>query len=132
MQNNARVGGILSIVAGAFGVLWVLGVIFIIIISLVVFSDPNYYDTAPSTDFYLFIVLFYGCIGIFFFILGVLAIVGGVFALRKKVWGLALTGAIAGTITFFPCGIAAIIFTSLGRKEFSHKEPPAPTAVNGL
>jgi hypothetical protein len=49
----------------------------------------------------------------------VLAIVGGAFALKKRHWPLALAGAIAGTITFFPCGIPAIIFVSLGKEEFS-------------
>ena len=129
MQNNARVGGILSIVAGAFGMLWIIVAVFLIVASFFVYTEP-YYDVAPSTDVLLIAILFYGFLGLLL-AAGVLAIVGGVFALRKKVWGLALTGAIAGTITFFPCGIPAIIFTSLGRKEFNNKEPPAPAVVNG-
>jgi hypothetical protein len=130
MQNYARVGGILSIVAGGFGVLWVIAAVLIIIATFVVYNEP-YYDVAPSTDVLLIAILFYAFMGLLFLAAGVLAIVGGVFALRKKVWGLALTGAIAGTIAFFPCGIPAIIFTSLGRKEFNNKEPPAPAVVNG-
>lgn len=130
MQNYAKVGGILSIVAGAFGVLWGFASVFCIIATFVVYNEP-YYDVAPSTDVLMFALLFYGFLGLLFLAAGVLAIVGGVFALRKKVWGLALTGAIAGTIAFFPCGIPAIIFTSLGRKEFNNKEPPATAVVNG-
>ena len=130
MPNNARVGGILSIVAGAFGALWIIVAVFLIVASFFVYTEP-YYDVAPSTDVLLIAILFYGFMGLLFLAAGVLAIVGGVFALRKKVWGLALTGAIAGTIAFFPCGIPAIIFTSLGRKEFNNKEQPAPAVVNG-
>ena len=48
----------------------------------------------------------------------VLGIIGGVYALQRKYWGLALAGAIAGSISFFPCGIVAIIFTAMAKPEF--------------
>ncbi|HEX75976.1 MAG TPA: hypothetical protein G4O12_05245 [Dehalococcoidia bacterium] len=53
-------------------------------------------------------------------IIGILAIVGGIYALRRKIWGLALAGAICATLsqfTFF-LGIAAIILTVVSKKEF--------------
>ena len=71
-------------------------------------------------------VVFYAAIGLLFALVGVLGIVGGIFAIKKKRWGLALAGAIAGTVTFFPCGIPAIIFVTLGKPEFSAPETPAP------
>jgi len=56
-------------------------------------------------------------------ILSIVAIVGGIYALRRSVWGLALAGAICA---FFPLpllgwilAILAIIFVSLGKREFS-------------
>jgi hypothetical protein len=52
-------------------------------------------------------------------VLGALAIAGGVFALKKKYWAVAIAGAAAGTILFYPCGIAATILVSLGRPEFA-------------
>jgi hypothetical protein len=55
-------------------------------------------------------------------LIGALGIVGGVYAIKKKHWALALAGAIAGTVTFFPCGIPAIIFVSLGKEEFTAGE----------
>jgi len=54
--------------------------------------------------------------------LGIVAIIGGICAMRRKVWGLALAGAIlalplipVGTIL----GILAIIFVSRSKKEFA-------------
>ena len=51
--------------------------------------------------------------------LGIVALIGGIFALRRRRWGLALTGAILATICMQPLGILAIIFVSLGRREFA-------------
>jgi len=53
-------------------------------------------------------------------VLGLVAIAGGVFALRRRIWGLALAGAICA---LFPppvivLGILSIIFVAMGRKEF--------------
>jgi uncharacterized membrane protein HdeD (DUF308 family) len=69
------------------------------------------------------LTIFYSIIGILFVLVGILGIVGGVFALRKKNWGVALAGAIAGCVTFFPCGIPAIIFVTLAKPEFSARRP---------
>jgi hypothetical protein len=58
-------------------------------------------------------------------ILSIVAILGGVFAIRKKVWGLALAGAICGFVVGLPfvapailLGIPAIVFTALGKGQF--------------
>jgi len=58
--------------------------------------------------------------GILALIVGIVAIVGGIFAIRRRLWGLALAGAICA---LFPphiavLGILAIIFVSLARGEF--------------
>ncbi len=51
--------------------------------------------------------------------LGAVAIAGGIFALKRRLWGLALAGAICA----IPCspilGTLSTIFVSIGRKEFS-------------
>ena len=49
----------------------------------------------------------------------ILAIVGGIYALGRKRWGLALTGAICACFPIIPLGVLAIIFVSLGKKEFA-------------
>jgi hypothetical protein len=53
--------------------------------------------------------------------LGVVAVVGGVCALRRRVWGLALAGAICALfpLVVVPVGVLAIVFMSLGKKEFA-------------
>jgi hypothetical protein len=71
------------------------------------------------------ITFLFGWAGVFatpFIILGIIAIVGGVYALRRQVWGLALAGSICALIPTIPpwsiLGILAIIFVSLGKREF--------------
>lgn len=52
-------------------------------------------------------------------VLGAVAIVGGVYALKRRIWGLALAGAICAL--FGPWGILgllAIIFVAMGKNEF--------------
>jgi hypothetical protein len=59
--------------------------------------------------------------GIVFIVLGVIALIGGIFALRRRVWGFALAGAIlslplipAGTVL----GIISIVFLAKSKEEF--------------
>jgi hypothetical protein len=47
----------------------------------------------------------------------VVAIIGGIFALRRRLWGLVLAGAIC-SLTVFPLGIPALILAVLSRREF--------------
>lgn len=52
-------------------------------------------------------------------IFGIIAIVGGIYALRRRIWGLALAGSICALVgPWFLLGILAIIFVSLGKREF--------------
>jgi hypothetical protein len=124
MTNHARVGGILTIVAGAFGVLGLFWALLMVLMMRLMFSTPDFYYGEPfPTDFFTFMMIFYSIMGLFVALIGVLGIVGGVFALKKKRWGMALAGAIAGSITFLPCGVPAIIFVVLAKPEFSAKKP---------
>jgi hypothetical protein len=63
-------------------------------------------------------------------ILGLIAIAGGIFAIRRKVWGLALTGAICAIVPPHPwgyliwtpvLGILAIAFVALSKSEFGRR-----------
>jgi hypothetical protein len=129
MQNNAKVGGILSIIAGSIGVLWLIGMVFSIVMMSVFFADSRmefyYRGDIPPDAVLTAMMAIYAVIGGFFTLVGVLGIIGGVFSLRKKNWGLALAGAIAGTLVFFPCGIPAIIFTAISKPEFEGQSTPA-------
>jgi len=132
MTNHAKVGGVLSIVGGAFGILEALWVLFIIFFFqyMINITDPNAFgNPAEGQMFFNFFWLIYGGMALFFAILGILGIIGGVYALKRKAWGLTLTGAIAATMTFFPCGIVAVIFTTMRRQEFNAPVAPLPATV---
>jgi len=54
-------------------------------------------------------------------ILGIVSLVGGIFAVQRRIWGMALAGAICA---LFPppviiLGILAIVFVALGKREFA-------------
>jgi len=131
MGNNAKVGGILSIVSGGLGVL--IGCLYILMIFMFNFMFTNILETIPQTPMdpefpfpiFQFMAIIYGGIGLILALIGALAIVGGIFALMRKHWGWALAGAIASNIVFYPCGIPAVIFVCLGKDEFAATGPPS-------
>ncbi|MBN1176101.1 MAG: hypothetical protein JXA51_00325 [Dehalococcoidales bacterium] len=132
MQNNAKVGGILSIISGAIGVMWLIGTVFSILMMSLFVTDTSFYygdhyhGYPSSPDEALLIMIIVSAImGGFFTLVGVLGIIGGAFAVRRKNWGLALAGSIAAALVFFPCGIPAIIFTVMGKPEFEGQDAPA-------
>ena len=125
MQNNARIGGVLAIIAGAFGIFWLIGLVFFMLVFyLMPYDSFNSYEPMMPNDFLTFFLVINVVIGGVFTLAGVLAIIGGIFSIRRNNWGLALAGAIAGTVTFFPCGVPALIFIAIGRNEFEPGSPP--------
>jgi hypothetical protein len=132
MNNNSKIGGILSIISGAFGVFYLAMTVFSIYMFRAMFSQPfspfSQYPPTPPPEFFTLMTVFYSVFGGFFALIGVLGIIGGVFSLKKRRWGLALAGAIAGTITFFPCGIPAIIFVTMAKPKFA--APPLSEPVD--
>ncbi len=128
MTNRSMVAGVTSIISGSLGILMGLGMAFFFIFLFgAVARQPQARSNPPMPDefFNLFQAMFLAY-GVGFALIGVLAIVGGIFALKRKRWGLALAGAIAGSITFYPSGIIAVIFVCLGQNEFQIPKPPGP------
>jgi hypothetical protein len=123
MTNHARVGGILSIISGALGIIWAFLAIFIAYF-LQAMGPGIYGSYVYDANMMAFAAVIYIVGGVICAILSILAIIGGAYALKRKLFGLALTGAIVGTLTFFPTGIPAIIFTSMGKPEFAKPAPP--------
>ncbi len=125
MTNNARLGGILTIVSGAFGIFSFACALFIILMMRFLFSMASTPFGSPFPDefFITLMTIFYSAFGIFYLLAGALGIVGGIFALKKKHWRVALAGAIAGSFTFLLCGVPAIIFVTLAKPEFSARKP---------
>ena len=117
MQNYSKVAGILSIISGAFGILG-LGWMIMSIFMLNFMVNSSFYGSGMQVNMFNIIAVFYLVIGIGLALLGILGITGGIFALKRTHWGLALAGSIAAAITFFPCGIAAIIYTTKSQPEF--------------
>ena len=126
MQNNAKIGGILSIVAGAFGIFPFFIMAFMIFAAASISDSTIFYndEVMYSDEFLLIATVFYAIVAGFLTLCGVMGIIGGIFAINRKHWGLALTGAITATLTFFPIGIPAIIFVSIGKQEFETGNPP--------
>jgi len=95
------VGGILAIIAGALQVIF--GIVVAAVGSLAWFIGIGWL----------------GAIGAPLIIVGIIAIVGGIYALKRRIWGLALAGSICALVgPWFILGVLAIIFVSLGKREF--------------
>ena len=105
--------GILTIIAGILGLLiWITVAVGLGIAGTMIGIIPGF----PGVGFLGFIAV----PGI---ILSIVAIVGGLYALRRRLWGLALAGAICALLFTLPLlgwllAILAIIFVSLGKGEF--------------
>jgi hypothetical protein len=97
-----KAAGILSIIGGVINV--ILGIVFAVVGG---FAGG------------FFGMGWIGAFGVPAIILGIIAIVGGSYALKRKMWGLALAGAICAIVG--PAGllgILAIIFVIIGKGEF--------------
>ena len=96
-------GGILAIIAGVLQVIF--GLVF---------------ATAAGIAGSIFGMGWVGAIGAPMIILGVVALIGGIYATKRRIWGLALVGAICALIgPWFILGILAIIFIAMGKGEFA-------------
>jgi hypothetical protein len=95
-------GGVLAIIAGALGV--IIGVLFATGVGLL----GGIFGMGWLSAIFAPLIVF-----------GIIAIVGGVCSLQRRIWGLALAGSICALIgPWFLLGILAIIFVSLGKREF--------------
>ena len=107
--------GILSIVAGSLTV----GAAIALLLFGGVLSGVLAAADLPDVAFLIpFPVL--GIIAVPLLIVGIMAIVGGAYALKRKIWPLALAGAICA---LFPpqlgiLGVLSIVFVVLGKDEF--------------
>jgi hypothetical protein len=122
-MDKAKIGGILSLVAGGIGIL--VSLLWLVMLLLITFFMTNTggmphtgYDMYPANMMFGIWIVFYSIMIFVMLIASALAITGGVYALRRKYWGLCLAGSIGSVISFFPCGIAALIFIIMGKEEF--------------
>jgi len=126
-MQRATIGGVLGMVASIIGILGSL--MFMALPALMRASNEM---TGEYEDAVLALASgFYIILGVLGLIMSAVGIVGSVFALRRRVFGLALTGAIFSSIVFYPLGIVAVILVSMGYQEFRRPAPlmaapPAP------
>ena len=131
MPNYARTGGILTIIAGAWSVFYMLIALMYIVLFQYISQAPEITSKSKlPPEFMLIITIFAVTFAVIFALVGALAIAGGVFALKRKHWAWSLAGAIAGAFLLFPVGIAGTIMVSMGRQEFTAAETPA-TVISG-
>ncbi len=108
--------GVLSIVAGAMGL---ISIAFLIAFGAT-FGAEIARDVLKSVGFWqsgmpLTII---GLISIPLIIINAVAIIGGIYALQRRIWGLALVGAICAILPAQVLGIIAVVFVTLSKKEF--------------
>ena len=109
-------GGILSIISGAMGL---IGIVFLITFGA--FSAETAHDVLTSLGFLQTVIPLrvIGFISIPLFIMSMVAIIGGIYAVQRKVWGLALAGAICAIVLPVQLlGILSVIFIAVSKKEF--------------
>jgi len=112
-------GGVLSIIVGALEVIG--GGIMVALISLCtplrlscLPFHPHFGGACGMAGAPIWLII----VGGLFVVLGIIAIAGGVSAIRRRSFGLSLAGAICALIPFNLLGLLAVIFVSLGKREF--------------
>lgn len=106
MNKKIKISGILSIVTGS------LALIGFGILAVYMLPNPNAQIILPIMLPVTFIVM----------LMGILAIIGGVYTLKKKVWRIALVGAIASIIILYPTGTLALVFLMMSEDEFKKEK----------
>ena len=116
-------GGILSIIVGVFEVIG--GGAMVTLIGLRIAFRPWLFSCLPDVPgvwrehcIAVFPTLTIIIMGGVLLVLGIIAIVGGISAVRRKSFGLSLAGAICALIPLNLLGLLAVIFVSLGKREF--------------
>ena len=113
-------GGILSIIAGVLEVIAggiVVGIGINNIIGGTLWPLPHIPWVPWGEIGVVFFPAIFIIVGILILVLGAIGIAGGISALNRKSFGLSLAGAICVLPTVL-LGILAVIFVSLGKKEF--------------
>jgi hypothetical protein len=109
-----KIAGLLSIIAGAVGILGGSIIVFMIYL-----MTGSFYYVGPEHRYLWDLPLWVFIIP--FFIINVIAIAGGVMALKRRIWGMALAGAICSMLTPWTLvlGAASIVFLIRSRNEFN-------------
>ena len=111
--------GILNIISGVFVLIGGIAVATMDTTMVTAIISYYSYSVGPGVPLTpLVITIFIVGLAAGLIISGIISISGGICALRRRLWGLALTGAIFTFSYLPPTGIPAIVFTALSKKEF--------------
>jgi len=114
-------GGILSILVGAFEITTAAMMVALVQLNFSIsFLPPRLLDflglkpgfEMPAMSTWLIIVV--GVLAV----TGIIAVVGGISAIKRRRFGLSLAGAICAFLPVNTLGLLALIFVSLGKREF--------------
>jgi hypothetical protein len=123
LRQKATAGGILAIVASVLGAL--MGLFFLAMPAMIgSMSDISTGGSLTPDEFSQIVIVLYISLGVFLILLGALGLVGGIFSVNRHKFGLALAGAIASSISFYPLGIVAVILVSMAHPEFNRSVTP--------
>ena len=106
-------GGIINIVMGAFAI-----IAFLVFLVMGFAGTAILGSAARDLPAFMPLVIFLTA-GIFYLAIGIVAIIGGAYGIKKQKWGMALAASIMSILILWPCGVASIVFTIMGSKEFS-------------
>ena len=116
-------GGVLSIVVGAFEV--IIGGLMVALMGTGILPRLWHILLLPGPGGHFgryFDPIWLIVIGGLLLVLGIVAIAGGISAIGRKSFGLSLAGAICAFIPPNLFGLLAVIFVSLGKREFYTKD----------
>ena len=114
-------GGILSILVGAFEITTAAMMVTLVKLNFSIpLLPPNllgFLGLEPGFEMPAMPIWFIIVVAVFA-IAGIIAIIGGIFAIKRRSFGLSLAGAICAFVPVNTLGILAVIFVSLGKREF--------------
>ncbi len=108
--NRPLIGGILTILSGALGVLGILNYWIGFGAEGSGFGKGDIPPFVPSIIFSLPVPAL---------IIALIAMAGGIFILSRRKWQWGMVGAVAAVLSFLPTGIPALILTGASKDEFT-------------
>jgi hypothetical protein len=114
------VAGILTLIAGVTKLLAFLGVLI-----AAIFIPASSYSSWGDAPHMMWSANWMIAFMVPLLVLGVLAIIGGVYMLQRRMWGMALAGAIAALLPNTLLGIAAVVLIAISKDQFDHHDNPA-------
>ena len=116
------VAGIFNLISGVFFLFG--GVIIISMLGQIKMAMPwaSYamysmgLEGEPSSSFVMTFIVILGTAVV---LLGVVSILGGIYSIKRRLWGMALAGAISTFLSLFVLGIPTIVLTAVSKREFA-------------